>query len=64
MNLSPNTIWETLRNIKYEDIVHLYRTNRQFADVCRTPQAQAFFSYYNNNIKKVRAIKSDRSMSF
>ncbi len=43
MNLSPDTIWETLKNINYEDIIHLCRTNRQFAEICRTPQAQAFF---------------------
>lgn len=43
MNLSPDTIWETLRNVKYGDITHLCQTNRQFAQVCRSPQAQALF---------------------
>ena len=43
MNLPTDMIWETIKNVRYEDISNLCRTNRQFSEICRTPQAQQFF---------------------
>lgn len=43
MNISPDNVWDIIKNVKYEDINNLCRTNRQFAQACQTPQAQSLF---------------------
>ncbi len=48
MDLSSDTIWEIIKNIKWEDIYNICQINQQFNEVCRTPQAQELFHHLYN----------------